>query len=260
MLSWKEGQHYYISLASGASHPLRSRNPFTVASVCEDREMVLVARIHDGNTAALARAASTEDAKTVPLTLEGPYGLTTHSTTLLSYTRVLFLAGGVGATFVIPLYRTLLRDLSPSPGSRRRQNVKFVWAVRDVSETSWAVTGVEAEDRGMRERMRVFVTGTREEMQEGGKGVEDEDEGVEMERLLPAGGGEEVKSGTGWDVRHGRPDVGRLIDETLQRTLEDESVAIIVCGPKSLAEEVRRKTGKWVGKRDVWLHVEAFGL
>jgi hypothetical protein len=135
IMQWQPGQHVYISLAHGPIYmrSLKSRSPFTIASLpCEDGNLKLAARILDGNTAALAKATTegaTGKATSIPLILEGPYGLSTHPTTLLQYNRVLFIAGGVGATFVVPLYRTLLRDLSPSPGSRRRQNVAFVWVV-----------------------------------------------------------------------------------------------------------------------------------
>ncbi|KAH0144123.1 hypothetical protein KCU67_g13229, partial [Aureobasidium melanogenum] len=145
IMQWQPGQHIYISLVQGPVYmrALKSRSPFTIASVpSEDGNLKLVARVLDGNTAALAKAAAegaTGKASSIPLILEGPYGLSTHPNTLLQYNRVLFIAGGVGATFVVPLYRTLLKDLSPSPGSRRRQNVAFVWVVRDEAETSWAV-------------------------------------------------------------------------------------------------------------------------
>lgn len=267
---WQPGQHVYISIDRGKllTRPLHSRNPFTIASLpSTDGTLNLVARILDGNTAALAKAAtqgSTGKSASTPLVIEGPYGLSTHSTSLLSYNRVLFIAGGVGATFVVPLYRTLLADLSPSPGSRRRQNVAFVWVVRDAEETQWAIPEDGRERVGMAERMTVFAT-----RGEGGDGVDqkngggddgEDEEGIELERLLPAGSAGSATGSQGWQINHGRPDLGDMVDKAFSHTTEDTKVAVFVCGPRSMADEVRRKCGKWIGKKDMWLHVEAFGL
>ncbi|KAI4723464.1 hypothetical protein E4T48_00117 [Aureobasidium sp. EXF-10727] len=263
LMYWQPGQHVYISLAQAPfyTRTLKSKSPFTIASLpSEDATLKLVARVLDGNTAALAKAATegaTGKATSIPLILEGPYGLSTLPNTLLQYNRVLFIAGGVGATFVVPLYRTLLKDLSPSPGSRRRQNVVFVWVVRDEAETSWAIPEDEQERQGMQERMTVYATRSGRVNDDEQK-TNDADEGIELERLLPSG---DINDSTQkWQIHPGRPDLGQMLDGVFSHTREDTKVAVLVCGPRSMADEVRRKSQKWVGKRDVWLHVEAFGL
>jgi len=159
-LKYHAGQHIYISTPTTVLSRTLSTNPFTIASLPQtDRSLRLIARIADGNTALLAEKASPSHGTS--LTIEGPYGLSTHNLHLLRYNRILLFAGGVGATFLVPLYRTLLADLSPSAGSGRRDRVRFVWSVRSEAETSWAFEGVsEAERRGMDERMDVWVTGS----------------------------------------------------------------------------------------------------
>lgn len=260
---WQPGQHVYVSLAHSPTYmrSLKSRSPFTIASLpSQDGGLKLVARILEGNTAAFAKAATegaTGKATSIPLILEGPYGLSTHPDTLLKYNRVLFIAGGVGATFTVPLYRTLLKDLSPSPGSRRRQNVAFVWVVRDEAETSWAVPKDEQEHKGMQERMTVYATGSGRLDSEKQK-TNGAEEGIELERLLPSDGVDD--SVQKWQIHPGRPDLGKMVDELLGHTRNETRVAVVVCGPRSMADEIRRNSRKWVGKRDVWLHVEAFGL
>jgi predicted ferric reductase len=263
IMQWQPGQHVYVSLAHGPAYmrSLKSRSPFTIASLpSEDGGLKLVARILDGNTAAFAKAATegaSGKATSIPLILEGPYGLSTHSDALLKYNRVLFIAGGVGATFIVPLYRTLLKDLSPSPGSRRRQNVAFVWVVRDEAETSWAVPEDEQEQKGMQERMTIYAT--RNGRLDGEKQkTDDADGGIELERLLPSAGVDEFVQK--WQTHQGRPDLGKMVAELFSHTRDDTKLAVVVCGPRSMADEIRRKSRKWVGKRDVWLHVEAFGL
>lgn len=287
--TWQPGQHVYLSLQRSGllTRPIRSKNPFTIASLpTEDGTLKLVARVMDGNTAALAKevgAAGRGASATTRLTIEGPYGLATHCESLLGYSRVLFVAGGVGATFIVPLYRSLLRDLSPSAGSRRRQNVKFAWAVREVSETSWAMPDDPGEAKGFKERLSVYVTrGTSaarvvgqsadrrvDEAEDAPvyvktEGEDDMEDGVEMTRLLPSGDGDEtspaVQGGKGVDVEIGRPDVRALVNQTFAGTNDSDKVGIFVCGPKGLARNVRNEVGRWMEKREVWFWSEEFGL
>lgn len=278
--SWQPGQHVYLaSRRSGLlTRPVKTKNPFTIASLpFEDGNLRLIARVMDGNTAALAAEAKAGgfgagDNGTdtdVALTIEGPYGLTTHSEALLRYSRVLFVAGGVGATFVVPLYRSLLRDLSPSAGSHRRQNVKFVWAVRDAAEVSWAIPEDEREAKGVQERMNVYVTGGTSDATERGDdnaGVRMEreetleEEGVELEHLLPAEGGNPDARDKGSNIRYGRPDLRAVVNETFAGTGEKDRVAVFVCGPRGLTRRLRNEVAPWREKRGVWFWSEEFGL
>lgn len=281
LLQWQPGQHIYMSAKRNLfSRPLLSKNPFTISSLpSTDGKLTLIARIMDGNTAMLAATAKEGS---IPHTIEGPYGLTTHAVELLNYNKVLFIAGGVGATFIVPLYRTLLRDLSPSAGSRRRSGVSFVWAVRDEAEANWAVPkDDETEMKGMRERLQLFVTrgsstakfavgeeaDADDEDADARKvgtenNIQDED-GVELERLLPSspnsGKDKETQDQT-WDMQCGRPDLKAIVDETFAATSEAERIAVFVCGPRSMTRSVRKEVKRWIGNRDVWYWSEEFGL
>ncbi|RMY83450.1 hypothetical protein D0862_11691 [Hortaea werneckii] len=270
--NWSPGQHAYISLAKG--HPfLRTfkSNPFTIASLpSHDGQIRIIAKILDGNTAKLAAQHAPADAHhqkahpTTPpqrlsLSLEGPYGLATHSDSLLQYDRILFVAGGVGATFIVPLYRQLLADLSPGPGSYRRGKVELVWVVRERGEVGWAVPEEETGEReAFGERVGVFVTGR-------GAGREDDDEGVELqerETLLAAGdgGGGGEAAGLGVDVQRGRPDLRAIVDRTFAHG-SGEKVAVVVCGPAGLNESLRRAVGRHVRQgREVWYWAEKFAF
>ena len=277
---WEPGQHVYLALQSPGllSRRVKTKNPFTIASLpLEDGKLRLIARVLDGNTASLAKKAGSGRSALVPLTIEGPYGLTTHSSSLLGYSRVLFVAGGVGATFVMPLYRSLLRDLSPSAGSRRRQNVKFVWVVREAEETRWAIPADEkaeaGEIRGIVERLDVYVTrgsggavvdeGDDSSEKAEAERLDDDAEGVEMQHLLPAGSGDAASSAPQDNklaVKHGRPDIRDMVKQTFAGTAEKDKVAIFVCGPKGMARDVRDEVGRWIEKREVWFWSEGFGL
>lgn len=267
--TWQPGQHGYISLRG---HPLlrtfRS-NPFTVASVpSTDGHLKFVARILDGNTAKLA--SSKEQAQSI--SIEGPYGLASHADTLLGYDRVLFVAGGVGATFIVPLYRQLLTDLSPGKSSHRRQKVSFLWVARSIAEVQWALPGDEKEREGFAERLKVHVTRDPGAAGSFGRdataGAEDDDvpgdEGIEMEEqktLLSAENGDSATtSGAGVDVHAGRPDLAMAVEQAFSHG-GGERVAVMVCGPKSLSKNLRGHIEPWVRKgRDVWFWEEAFSL
>ena len=186
----------------------------------------------------------------VPLLVEGPYGSAKYFPDLASnYDRVLLVAGGVGATFTLPIYRDLL---SKGKGSI----VKFVWSVKREADAQWGVEALKEQCEGtLPEGFELYVSrkassiGSRR-----GKG-DDSIELQEREGLL----GEEAL--TEETVRKGRPDIPAIVDEifALARNGEDK-VAVLVCGPGGLGASVRKEVGRWVAKgRDVFWHAEEFG-
>ena len=283
---WQPGQHAYLSLAGHSLSRTFRSNPFSVASIPSiDGDLRFIARILDGNTKALASHANATDRRQ-KLTVEGPYGVQSHSDRLLQYDRVLLVAGGVGATFIVPLYRQLLADLSPSKGSYRRQKVSFLWAARDMADVTWAVPNDARDREGFVERMEVFLTGggaatgaavptVGEGLAAGGDEEEEEtklaayaetEEGIELEErrnLLSsdkANGSARQKNAVAMRTHAGRPDLKRLVDQTFSHG-STEKVAVLVCGPRGLSESLRMELGKWVGKgREVWLWEESFAL
>ncbi|MBE7181561.1 MAG: hypothetical protein INR71_10210, partial [Terriglobus roseus] len=92
-----------------------------------------------------------------------------------------------------------------------------------------------------------------------------EGEAIELEERehLMAGvdGGEAANhaSTQGLVVRHWRPDLRAIVDDTFNAT--GGRVAVLVCGPASMNAELRRAVGAWVRQgRDVFWHAEEFGL
>jgi NAD(P)H-flavin reductase len=271
------GQHAYLSLAG---HPVWKTtfksNPFSVASIPSvDGNLRFYARILNGNTAQLAQQASATSLKR-QFTIEGPYGVREHSDKLLQCDRILFVAGGVGATFTVPLYRHLLADLSPSRGSYRRQKVLFVWMAKSMADVTWALPDEAKEREGFVERLRVYVTRAspgddssgllREpESEHANAGLTETEEGIELEErqnLLSAesNGSVDPKRKLELAAYAGRPDLKILVDETFSHG-NSEKVAVFVCGPKVLNQRVRREVGRWVGRgRDVWFWEETFAL
>ncbi|KAJ9148644.1 Ferric/cupric reductase transmembrane component 2 [Pleurostoma richardsiae] len=282
------GSHIYLSIPAAArpsSNPASISfllfeflyNPFTVAAVDEETgDLTLVARHRSGPvTAALARFAgihpatapsgtivSHEEGK-IPLGIEGPYGAVDHFRRLSGgdYDRVLLVAGGVGATFTVPLYRALLHD---NPTTR----VEMAWAVRGAGDATWAVAGRDGKGIIDDNNVHIFLTGDILASDGGGSaataaagtpppsGGESRDGEVEMSTMY-----RDRQQGGRYTSRHNRrrPDLKKVVDDAFRHGSE-ERVAVLVCGPEEMGREVRGHVGAWVRKgRVVWWHNEAFG-
>ncbi|KAK4548593.1 hypothetical protein LTR36_009503 [Oleoguttula mirabilis] len=273
---WQAGQHAYVSLAG---HPfLRAfrSNPFTVASIpAVDGTLTFVARVLDGNTAKLAQQATGRKLSSQTLSIEGPYGVATHADKLLGYDRVLLVAGGVGATFLVPLYRQLLADLSPSKGSYRRQRVNFLWMARSKADVAWALPADAKERASFTERLTIRLTGSisdasatdigfanGSDREEGTAVYGEGEDGIELEeqkQLLSTPESEDAGTGA-LTVKLGRPNITQIIDQTFAHS-PIEKVAVVVCGPRSLGQALRRNIGRYVTRgREVWFWDESFAF
>ena len=271
------GQHAYIFLTDASRSRIYRCNPFSVASIpSTDGQVRFIARVLDGNTALLAREANAGKYLTRHIAIEGPYGVK-HSEKLLHYDRVLFVAGGVGATFIVPLYRQLLADLSPSRGSYRRQKVMFAWIVRRMADVAWALPENTKEREGFVERLKIYLTGasagdyassnsdvaTNGEDRWNQARMENED-GIELEerKTLISGAADSFagNSETEISIHAGRPNLRTLVGDALSES-SYERVAVFVCGPESLSRSLRREVHRWGPKgRDIFYWEEKFAL
>lgn len=274
-LSWKPGQHVYLSRPSGnsGSKSLAGQlattcqtNPFTVASIpAKDKELVLVARTLNGNTkhlAALARSLSTggvDETPNMQLDLEGPYGSSTRLPDMSRYDRILLVAGGVGATYILPIYRSIVGlDTVAQPGGPQ---VRFIWAVRKLAEASWAFDTLEHQEHGeisnpsADNNVEIFVTRpSGPDLQ--ANGASDEFEMAEDEQLLSL---EEQmqKPRKGIDLHMDRPNLSGIVEEVFSKS---NRTAVFVCGPKKMSEQLGKAVEKWVRQgHDVYWHDESFG-
>ncbi|KAL3473503.1 FAD-binding domain-containing protein [Aspergillus californicus] len=146
---WTAGQH--IFLTCNAIAPLQS-HPFTIASIPEDNRIDILIRAEKGATRRFFQYASKHDhalgveaiassRKKQTVFLEGPYGTLRA---LRQFDSVVFLAGGMGATFTTPL----LRDVIAQWKQESLQCVKFtyvtvtkrihfIWVIRSGAHLSW---------------------------------------------------------------------------------------------------------------------------
>ena len=187
----------------------------------------------------------------ISLLLEGPYGSAKHFPDLASnFNRVLLVAGGVGATFTLPIYRDLL-----SKG--KESMVKFVWSVKSEADAQWGIEALKEQCEGrLPETFELYVS---RKASSAGSGRRKRDESIELQEREGLLGDEEVSLGE--NVRKGRPDIPAIVDEVFALSRGgEERVAVLVCGPSGLGASVRKEVGRWVARgRDVFWHAEEFG-
>jgi NAD(P)H-flavin reductase len=256
------GSYVYLSIPRTSrpkSHPLDPRNigfgftrsPFTVAAVKENTcELTLVARKRSGpitrNLARLADQYALQDSK-IPLHIEGPHGASTHLPDLIGagFGRILLFAGGVGATFTLPIYQSIIQD-------HPQAQVDMFWAVRSLGDVCWAI---EDAKRNIlhNDRIHLFVTGST---------WSTNDECLSNDTLDNIELGQEQSHSLtkdGLKFYSDRPDLKAIVNTCFH---EDQAsrVAILVCGSSGFVQELRNHVHPWVGQgRDVWWHSEWFG-
>lgn len=248
------GQHVYLfvppesrppNAGSPSIHDLLF-NPFTVAEV-SSTDVTLVMRIASGpTTSAIDTLANLTKAKP-PIDIEGPYGTAKKFSGLVDrYDRILLVAGGVGATFILPIYRRLRDEMESESTSPDR--LKFVWSMRSGAEATWAFDMPAEPSLEDDAHVKIYLTRSNAD----DRSVSQTSDGnVELDDLQQSG--KTIKATGGRE----RPDLKRIVDETFKLGKE-ERIAVLVCGPESLSKELRKHVGNWVMKgREAWWHNEA---
>lgn len=236
-------------------HPAISytSHPFSITSSGPTKRIRMVARIHSGFTKKLAEGTKKE----LAIILDLPYGAPLFFPDLGKFEKVLFVAGGVGATFATSWVKFLMRGSESRPPPARLGQLRFVWAVRTAEDALWALqddyTGDNAKD--LARCVELYITGS-------GEG----EEGVEMmEGLLAANGGGVdalVRAGVARErIFTGRPVLGRIIHDVARKEGGGAgTTAVLACGPKMMGSVVKRAVARLGAEgADVWLHVEEFG-
>jgi len=254
------GQHVYLSIPPESVQskiPLLSIhqllfNPFTVADV-SPRRILLVLRTLNGPTTTTLKRLTKLPASDVGINIEGPYGAARRFPNFAAeFDRILLVAGGVGATFILPIYHRVTSGMGSEGFNASR--VELIWAMRSISEASWVANTEYSKVIDRDDRVKIYVTGVESRSSEAPRLVAGRDDGsVELEDLLRTEHPGKVTGG------YTRPNLRTVVDNTFRHGLE-ERVAVLVCGPAEMARELREHVGRWVTQgRNVWWHDESFG-
>lgn len=251
--TYTPGQHIYLGFPS---LPQKLRiNPFSIANPhpTSDKKIHLIARTLSGTTAMLSDLA--KHPQPIPLLVEGPYGSARHFPDLAAYDRVLFVAGGVGATFTLPVYIDLLQRAETG---EHTPPVRFIWTVRDAHDAQWGIDQLRGQ-LGKLPDMELHVSRTEIERQYGTR-RQDDVQAIELQQREQFQHQIKNFDANLVDVaKEGRPEMKTVVDEIFGVDANDR-VAVLVCGPKGMGKNVRTEVGRWVKRgRDVFWHGEEFG-
>ncbi|QYT06159.1 FAD-binding FR-type domain-containing protein [Trichoderma simmonsii] len=263
-LASRPGSHIYLSIPPMSKsketplllsylHSEFISNPFTVAAIDEEvGEFMLLVRQMRGPTTKTLSSFSDPSLRdiNVALSFDGPYGGYTNFPSFSGsrFDGVLLFAGGVGATFILPLFKHI-RTENPS------LRVQTIWATRNINEAAWCTT--QAGNGILKEGgLRLFCTRS---------GFESIDNAVyeclsisdvEMSSLDKES---KVDDSTVPVESFQRPNIRQIVNAFFQQG-HGGHVGVVVCGPDEMVADVRRSVTHWVERdRDVWFHNESFG-
>ncbi len=233
--AWTPGQHVYLKQSNS---PITPKTPFTVVAWSSSSEngsekatVDLVVRTLGGPQTGFLAAE-----QQATLMLEGPYGESkNYIPSLLSHRKddaVLLVAGGVGATYTLPIYLALLGKF------RSSTNIAFVWFVKSTAEAVWVVDVLQ--DVACDVDVSIYVTG-----------------GAELDAKTDLG---ELKKGITIYPPRQREHVANVVDDVFAK--DTGRVYVFACGPSGMARALRTEVGSHVMRdgRDVVYRQEQFGL
>lgn len=255
----EEIQQVHEQTASGGTDsPLDSKEGSIVSkhgtgaavSYSSQQELVFIIRPYKGMTNGLKKQLLKAPGYTKDLIvlLEGPYGVKAD---LTPYERVLMISGGSGVTGITSY---LCEQGAHAPG----RHTRFVWAAR---EESFVSDVVEKDLASFVDRDDVVLDLYLTRGPQVANQPEDKKMGVEATlRKLSSRAG----AANGPRVTYGKPNVAELLDEEIGQLLtKDSRLAVVVCGPGRLADDVRREVVRSIGSKidasRIELHEESFG-
>ncbi|UZJ54737.1 hypothetical protein CBS101457_004057 [Exobasidium rhododendri] len=251
-VKWKPGQHVFLRFPTLA--PLQS-HPFTIITLphpLDNRESqaVCIARVLNGNTLSLRdhikkrlavnvvdlekspqenrpdliEVMPTMGAGIVAASIDGPYGA--DGSIVASYQSALFVVGGLGLSFALPI----LMCLSRRSGDTRE--IRLVWSVRTTALLDWFepyLTSIfqSCEEHGINIEMHIYCTREEEEAKK------------RKETAAPFA-----------HFHHGRPDATMLVKAAYKdyEQVGMTSLAIVTCGPGELMRSTANAAAWLQGK------------
>ncbi|KAK9463924.1 ferric reductase NAD binding domain-containing protein [Lipomyces oligophaga] len=242
----KPGQYAYIYLMK---YKFWESHPFSVMQD-KDGSYVFVTRAEKGMTKYLRdRVSKMENQEgTVSVWIEGWYG---EEYPIKLYDTILLVGGGIGVTAVMHYALHLNKHL------REGQHVIFLWVVRGQDNLKWAKDQVEELSRDGRIDIRIYARGCEKSNTEKVHQLSDSDS-AELSSSDKEADHSSLSSGGSWSGvtmnYEDRPDLEEIIHTTIVEA--PSSVAVVTCGPGSLADTCRHAVAANVEKGNG--HVDYF--
>lgn len=290
--TWTAGQHYFVRFLSLGRHSL-STHPFTVCSLPSIRpgdagqsELVFYIRPQGGFTSALARHTEANPGFSTTVLLDGPYGGTNLQQVARSH-RLVLVAGGSGAGWLLPMVETFLRQSrsalqrysSDSDDSKieksEQRTARVILATRDLATEQWFIAAINE----LLERYSIDNTTSPLEI-EVHQTAGDHEASPNINMRQPPGEKDELNVGLSdgqnspdsekpmpntaqtKDYLRGRPNLPAIIQSEARSG--SSSIGVFACGPLSMQSDLSNAVAKQQidimkdGSREMYLHMEHF--
>ncbi|KAF4468407.1 ferric-chelate reductase [Fusarium albosuccineum] len=259
-------------------------HPFTMVAT-DPLEFVVAA--HDGFTQTLHKYAAQNPGIKLKASVEGPYGTFPDAR---EYDKVVFVAGGSGASFTVGAALDILKKLSHD----EEKEVVFIWMIKNQTYLTWFSNHLETLRGDRRVSVKVYVTRapTAEIDTETPPStsvssssstfvsLDPEKEALpqlkiprlslDMEKDAfsspiesPVSPSDDSKPDfiNNVPVLYGRPNVASLVHGAVESVPADKRVLVMGCGPRGLISAVRNATAECImaDGPGVELHCEQFG-
>ena len=281
---WKAGQHVRLRIISpsivgpiGWSVP----HPFTIANASQNPNgegMVLLVKKAGGWTNGIYEAASRAGyypsssesgyatSRPVKVMVEGPYGGPGHMV-FDSFTSLLLVGGGSGITFPLATAEEVIQAIKAGNSSVRF--IELVWAVRErkaivglLPQFARLLEGV-SRIPGVFLKISVYYSRASSNQSSGSNYSNPEKYGISDPKL---NANDEEESTAAYiatfapnmTVHSGRPRIEKILKGVVEATKyvdNDRGVAVGVCGPSGLGEDVRKAVRSVRGEGGVGIEV-----
>ncbi|KAG2095871.1 ferric reductase NAD binding domain-containing protein [Suillus discolor] len=293
---WSPGQTAYLIMPSVSTLPFEA-HPFTIASFdssllstpkTEDqsgsgendetqvlgssapfwKELVFLVNVHGGFTKKLKEVAATKGI--VKVFVDGPYG---PSPDLGSYDTCVFVAGGSGISYTLPVFLSVIESVRKGKSSCKR--VVFIWSIRGAGYVEWIeealIKAVQLAPPSLTVSIRIFDTGSlskAQSMEENySPSTPTEKNGIPEQVVTRKTSltSSMLLSLRGVKMESGRSDLDGLLKEEV--SMASGSMSVSVCGSQNISRAVRHALRFPVsgpssilsGGPSVTLYVESFG-
>ncbi|KAG2034819.1 ferric reductase NAD binding domain-containing protein [Suillus americanus] len=292
---WSPGQTAYLTMPSVSTLPFEA-HPFTIASFDSSllstaipgdqsgrdenyetqvlgssapfwKELVFLVNVHGGFTKKLKEVAAKKE--TVKVFVDGPYG---PSSDLGSYDTSVFVAGGSGISYTLPVFLNVIECVRKGKSSCKR--VVFIWCIRGAGYVQWIeealIKAIQLAPPSLTVSIRIFNTGSpsmSQFMEDDSSLPSPTEKNGAPEQVLTRKGSltSSLFSLRGVKMESGRADLNALLKEEV--SMASGSMSVSVCGSQGIARAVRHALRFPVsgpssilsGGPSVTLYVESFG-